>query len=59
MHSLLTVAEVAEFLRKTPDAVWKMIARNQLPGVVRLGRSVRIRRNDLRAFAGLDQLPGQ
>ncbi len=31
----LTVPEVAEVLRTTPAAVYKMVERRQLPGVVR------------------------
>ena len=35
---LMTVAEVAEWLRTTPAAVYKMAERRQLPGVRRIGR---------------------
>ncbi len=53
MSELLTVDEAAELLRMTPIAVRRAIEREQLPGVVRLGRRVRIRRDDLRAHVGL------
>ena len=44
---LLLVAEVAEFLRTTPTAIYAMIERGLLPGVVRIGRRVLVRRDDL------------
>ena len=44
---LLTTAEVAALLRTTPKATYSMIARGQLPGVVRIGRRVLIRRDEL------------
>lgn len=40
---LLTVPEAAALLRTTPKAVYAMVERRQLPGVVRLGRRVLIR----------------
>jgi excisionase family DNA binding protein len=40
---LLTVPEVANLLRTTPRAVYAMVERNQLPGVVRLRRRVLFR----------------
>jgi excisionase family DNA binding protein len=44
---LLNVSEVANILRTTPTAVYAMVARDQLPGVTRLGRRVLIRSADL------------
>jgi excisionase family DNA binding protein len=41
---LLTTAEVADLLRTTRKAVWSMVERGQLPGVVRIGRRVLINR---------------
>lgn len=35
---LLTVEEVAAALRTTPKAVYALVARGELPGVVRYGR---------------------
>jgi excisionase family DNA binding protein len=52
-EELLTVDEVAVLLRTTPNAVRHMIARAQLPGVVRLGRRVLVRRDDVRKYVGL------
>ena len=42
LPDLLTVAEVATALRTTPKAVYAMVERGQLPGVVRLGRRLRV-----------------
>ena len=41
---LLKVEEVAELLRTTKKAIYTMIDRAQLPGVVRVGRRVLVRR---------------
>lgn len=53
MNELLTVPEAAEFLRTTPKGVRKMIERGRMPGVVKVGRRVLIRREDLRKSVGL------
>ncbi|MGA2451783.1 MAG: helix-turn-helix domain-containing protein [Polyangiaceae bacterium] len=42
--ALLTVEEVAAYLRTSPTAVYHQVARGQLPGVVRVGRRVLVRR---------------
>ncbi len=55
-QSLMTVAEAAALLRTTAKAIYTMIERGQLPGVVRLGRRVLVRRIDLRRHVGLDAL---
>ncbi len=47
---MLTVDEVAVILRKTRKATYAMIERGQLPGIVRLGRSVRVRQSALLDF---------
>jgi len=44
---LLTPCEVAELLRTTRKAIYSMIERAQLPGVVRIGRRVLIRQEAL------------
>ena len=44
---LLLVSEVAALLRTSPKAVYAMIERGLLPGVVRIGRRVLVRRDDL------------
>lgn len=40
---LLTVDEVAAYLRTSRAAIYHQVARNQLPGVVRVGRRVLVR----------------
>jgi len=50
-HTLLTVAEVAVYLRVAQQTVRKWLAEGSLP-VIRLGRSVRIRRSDVETFLG-------
>lgn len=50
---LLTVDEVAGLLRLHAQTVYQMIARGSLPGVVRIGRVIRIHREKL--LAGLSE----
>ena len=44
---LLTPAEVAGLLRTSRKAIYTMIERAQLPGVVRIGRRVLVREDTL------------
>jgi excisionase family DNA binding protein len=44
---LLTVDEAADLLRTTRRAIYIMIARRQLPGVLRIRRRVLLRADDL------------
>ena len=44
---LLTTTEVADLLRTSRKATYTMIARGQLPGVIRLGRRVLVRADEL------------
>jgi excisionase family DNA binding protein len=44
---LLEVPEVADVLRTSAKAVYAMVERAQLPGVVRIGRRVLIREDEL------------
>ncbi len=44
---LLKMSEVADVLRTTPKATYAMIARGQLPGVVRIGRRVLVHADEL------------
>ena len=46
-QALLTSDEVALFLRTSRKAIYAMIERNQLPGVVRIGRRVLVRQEAL------------
>ena len=44
---LMTVAEVGKFLRTSRKAVYTMIERGQLPGVLRINRRVLVNRDVL------------
>jgi excisionase family DNA binding protein len=44
---LLTVDEAAELLRTSRRAIYAMVGRRQLPGVVRVRRRVLVRSDDL------------
>ena len=44
---LLTVDDAADLLRTTRRAIYAMIERRQLPGIVRIGRRVLLRADDL------------
>ena len=44
---LLTVSEVATVLRTTREAVYKLVERGQLPGVIRLRKRVLVERESL------------
>jgi len=54
---LLTPDEVALMLRTTKKAVYAMIARHQLPGVVRIGRRVLVREDALIHWLGQKSTP--
>jgi excisionase family DNA binding protein len=53
---LLTVTEVAAYLRTSRAAVYHLIERGQLPGVVRVGRRVLVKRDVLES--ALDETIG-
>ena len=46
-HELMTVPEAARLLRMNPKALYSLAAAGRVPGVLRLGRSIRIRRGAL------------
>ena len=50
LPALLTSGEVAALLRTTRRAVYAMVERGQLPGVVRLGRRVLFRQDAMLDF---------
>lgn len=50
--ALLTVEEVAQYLRTSPAAIYHLIARGKLGGVVRVGRRVLFRRVQLERSLG-------
>lgn len=54
---LLTVAEVATVLRTSRDAVYKMVERQQIPGVVRLGRRLRFDHGSLVHWVDQNRTP--
>jgi excisionase family DNA binding protein len=58
LPEVLTVDEVAELLRINRKTVYDCIARRQLPGVSRLGRTIRIHRETLLQWlAGQGRVP--
>jgi excisionase family DNA binding protein len=56
-QDLLTVPEVALYLRTSPKAIYHQIERQQLPGIVRLGRRVLVKRKDLLRFIDRNSSP--
>ena len=46
-QTLITVSETAELLRTTRTAIYAMVARTQLPGVIRIGRRLLFSRQAL------------
>lgn len=55
---LLTVEEVAnQYLRTTRKGVWHLIQRGRIPGVVRVGRRVLVRRDRLIKFISESSVP--
>ena len=55
--SLLLVGEVAALLRTSPKAIYTMIERGQLPGVVKIGRRVRVKHDSLLDWIGQKSAP--
>jgi len=49
MAEILTVPEVAEYLKLSKSKMYRMVQRGQIPHV-KIGRNVRIRREDLLAW---------
>jgi excisionase family DNA binding protein len=56
---LLTVDDVAQLLRTTNRAIYAMIERRQLPGIVRIGRRVLFRTADLLDWLNQKSAPSQ
>ncbi len=54
---LLTVDDAAQLLRTTRRAIYAMIARRQLPGVVRIRRRVLVRSDDLLHWLHQSRMP--
>lgn len=57
LPTLLTSTEVAALLRTSKKAVYAMIERGQLPGLVRIGRRVLIREDALLHWLGQKSAP--
>jgi excisionase family DNA binding protein len=55
----LTVDETADLLRTTRRAIYAMVERHQLPGIVRIGRRVLVRRADLLDWLNQKSAPSQ
>jgi excisionase family DNA binding protein len=55
--TLLTPQEVADLLRTSRKAIYAMVERIQLPGVVRIGRRVLIREDVLLHWLGQKSTP--
>jgi len=49
---VLTVPEVAELLRKPRNWTYEAVARGEIPGVIRLGRSIRVSRAAIERWIG-------
>ena len=54
---LLTMEEVADVLRTSPRAIYAMVGRGQLPGVVRIGRRVLVHADELVDWLGQKRVP--
>ncbi len=55
--TLLTMEEVAQVLRTSPRAVYAMVGRKQLPGVIRIGRRVLVREDALLSWLDQKRVP--
>jgi excisionase family DNA binding protein len=56
---LLTSGEVADLLRTTRKAIYAMVERRQIPGVVRLGRRVLFHERALVDWLGQKSSPSE
>ena len=57
--ALLLVPEVATLLRTSPKAIYALIERGSLPGVVRIGRRILVQRRALLDFLDHACTPSQ
>ena len=46
----MTTGEMAELLAVSPRTVYNMVAEGQIPGAMKIGRRLRFRREDVRAW---------
>ena len=56
---LLTVSDAAALLRTTKRAIYALIERRQLPGIIRIGRRVLLRSDDLLHWLDQKSAPSQ
>jgi excisionase family DNA binding protein len=56
-EALLTPGEVASVLRTSRKSVYSMIERGQIPGIVRLGRKILVRRDRLTRWLSKNERP--
>jgi excisionase family DNA binding protein len=59
LPTLLTSGEVADLLRTTRKAVYAMVERRQIPGVIRLGRRVLFQQKALIDWLGQKSSPSE
>ena len=57
LPALLTCSETAELLRTSKKAVYALVERAQLPGVIRIGRRVLVREDALIDWLGQKSTP--
>jgi len=55
--TFLKVGEVADLLRTSEKAIYAMVERCQLPGVIRIGRRVLVRQDALLDWLGQKSTP--
>jgi len=53
LPEVLTVEEVARILRISPKSVYA--CKEEIPGLIRIGRTIRFSRNILLSYLGIDQ----
>jgi excisionase family DNA binding protein len=59
LPKLLTSGEVAELLRTTRKAVYALVERRQIPGVIRIGRRVLFQQHALVDWLGQKSSPSE
>jgi excisionase family DNA binding protein len=57
LPTLLTVKDVAAAIRSTRTAVYAMVSRGQIPGVIRIGRRVLFHPDDLLRWLDQNRAP--
>ena len=52
--ALLTIPEAAEYLRVTPQTIYRLISQGELPRF-KVGRSTRLRASDVYGMVGIEE----